>query len=193
MKLLGISGGPVKRGTYYLLEEALKAAKEAGEGVETEIIHVADYDLKLCTGCNHCLKEKECIIEDDDLYKIGEKMEEADSIIIASPSYFGSVTAPLKNLMDRSRYLKMRDHALKDKLMGAISSSGLNQGGGQSTIETINRFGLTHGMMIVGPTPRPEMEPNMVVGTMEKEDGFRRVKDDKKAVKIARNLGQRFV
>ena len=193
MKILGISGSPVKRGTHYLLEEALKAAEENGEGVETEIVHIADYELKFCEGCNNCLKNKECVIKDDDLYEIGEKMEKADAIIFASPSYFGSVTAYMKNLMDRSRYLKMRDHALKDKLAGAISSSGLSQGGGQSTIENINRFALTHGMRVVGAASRPEMEPNMVVGTMEGEDGFRRVKDDEKAVKMAREFGKRFV
>ena len=193
MKILGISGSPVKRGTYFLLEEALKAAKENGKDVETEIIHIADYELKFCKGCNNCLKEKDCIIEDDDLYTIGEKMEEADGIIFASPSYFGNVTAHMKNLMDRSRYLKMRDHTLKDKLVGAISSSGLTQGGGQSTIETINRFGLTHGMKVIGVASRPDMQPNMVVGTMEGENGFRRIKDDEKAVKVARELGKRFV
>ncbi|MGM0410342.1 MAG: flavodoxin family protein [Bacillota bacterium] len=193
MKILGISGSPVKRGTYYLLEQTLKAAKEKRKDVETEIVHVADYDLKFCKGCNNCLKEKECIIKDDDLYEIGDKMKEADAIIFASPSYFGSVTAHLKNLMDRSRYLKMRDHALKDKLAGAISSSGLSQGGGQSTIETINRFALTHGMKVVAAASRPEMQPNMVIGTMEGEDGFRRVKDDEKAVNMARDFAKRFV
>ncbi len=193
MKILGISGSPVKRGTYFLLEKALESAKENGENVETETIHIADYDLKFCQGCNNCLKEKECIIKDDDLYEIGAKMEEADAIIFASPSYFGSVTAYMKNLMDRSRYLKMRNHDLKDKLAGAISSSGLNQGGGQSTIETINRFALTHGMQVVGAAARPEMQPNMVVGTMESEDGFRRVKNDEKAVKMAKEFGKRFV
>ena len=193
MKILGISGSPVKRGTYFLLEEALKSAKEEGENIETEIVHIADYELKFCQGCNDCLKKKECIIKDDDLYEIGDKMEEADAIIFASPSYFGSVTAYMKNLMDRSRYLKMRDHALKDKLAGAITSSGLTHGGGQSTIETINRFALTHGMQVVGVAARPENEPNMVIGTMEGKEGFRRIKDDEKAVKMAKEFGKRFI
>jgi len=33
----------------------------------------------------------------------------------------------------------------------------------------------------------------MVVGTMEGKEGFRRIKDDEKAVKMARELGKRFV
>ncbi|MFW6266306.1 MAG: flavodoxin family protein [Halanaerobiales bacterium] len=193
MKILGVSGSPVKRGTYYLLEQVIKGAQESDKKVETEIIHLPDYDLKFCQGCNNCLQKKECIIKDDDLYELGGKMEESDAIVFASPSYFGSVTAYLKNLMDRSRYLKMRDHALSDKLCAAVVSSGLQQGGGQSTVETINRFGLTHGMRVIGAASRPEFEANMVVGVMESEEGFRKVKDDKKAVKLAKNLGERLV
>jgi multimeric flavodoxin WrbA len=86
----------------------------------------------------------------------------------------------------------MQNHKLKNKVLGVISSSGLNQGGGQSTIEDINRFGLTHGMLIIGPAGTPQTEPNMVVGTSETDDGFRRVKNDEKAVNIAENLGERM-
>ena len=189
MKVIGILGSPVKRGTNSLLQNALETL--AAEGVETELLHITDYDLQFCQGCNTCLREGRCVLEDD-LTKIGDKLIEADGIIMASPSYFGSPTAQLKNLMDRSRYLKMQDHKLKDKLLGVISSSGLNQGGGQSTIEDINRFGLTHGMLIIGPAATPQTDANMVVGTSETEEGWQRVKDDKKAVKLAKNLGNRM-
>lgn len=189
MKVIGILGSPVKRGTNSLLQNALEALDE--KGVETELLHITDYDLQFCQGCNNCLREGKCVIEDD-LTKIGDKLIESDGIIMASPSYFGSPTAQLKNLMDRSRYLKMQDHKLKDKLLGVISTSGLNQGGGQSTIEDINRFGLTHGMLIIGPAATPQTDANMVIGTSETEEGWQRVKDDKKAAKLAKNLGSRM-
>jgi multimeric flavodoxin WrbA len=189
MKILGISGSPVERGTYFLLEQALNAASE--KGAETELIKLIDYKLEFCQACNNCLKDKKCIIEDD-LGKIAEKLINADGIIIGSPSYFGSVTAIMKNFMDRSRYLKMTNHTLKDKFLGAIATSGLNQGGAQSTIETIHFFGLLHAMIIVGPAGRPETEANMVVGTLERDEGWRNIKKDIKAIKLARNLGERM-
>ena len=189
MKVIGVLGSPVKRGTNSLLNNALATLSE--QEVDTELIHLTDYNLQFCKGCNTCLREGHCVI-DDDLTQIGDKLIEADGIIMASPSYFGSPTAQLKNLMDRSRYLKMQDHKLKNKILGVISSSGLNQGGGQSTIEDINRFGLTHGMLIMGPAATPQSEANMVVGTSETEEGWQRVKDDKKAVKLAHNLGERM-
>ncbi|HKL13523.1 MAG TPA: flavodoxin family protein [Halanaerobiales bacterium] len=189
MKVIGVLGSPVKRGTNSLLQKSLDTLSEAG--IETELLHITDYNLQFCQGCNTCLREGRCVIEDD-LTKIGDKLIEADGIILASPSYFGSPTAQLKNLMDRSRYLKMQDHKLKNKLLGVISSSGLNQGGGQSTIEDINRFGLTHGMLIIGPAATPQTDANMVIGTSETEEGWQRVKDDKKAMKLAGNLGTRM-
>ncbi|MFO7815170.1 MAG: flavodoxin family protein [Halanaerobiales bacterium] len=189
MKVIGILGSPVKRGTNHLLEKTLSSLKK--KGIETELLHLKDFDIKFCRGCNKCLREAECVI-DDDIQKLGEKLKEVEGIVMASPSYFGSPTARIKNFMDRSRYLKMQDHKLKNKVMGVVSSSGLNQGGGQSTIEDINRFGLTHGMVIVGPAGTPQTEPNLVIGTSETDDGFRPVKDDEKAVKIAENLGARM-
>ncbi|MCK8817939.1 flavodoxin family protein [Natroniella sulfidigena] len=190
MKVLGISGSPVKRGTHYLLEEALQAANN--QGVETDIIHLADYNLEDCQGCNHCLQKKECILEDD-LEELSQNVIEADGLLIASPSYFGTVTAILKNFMDRSRCLKMDAHTLKNTLLGALATSGLNHGGAQSTIETIHRFGLLHGMIIVGPTGQAQTESNLVIGTAEIEDGWRQIKDDHKAINLAKNLGQRLV
>ncbi|WP_408955370.1 flavodoxin family protein [Natroniella sp. ANB-PHB2] len=189
MKILGISGSSAKRGTHYLLEQAVKAANE--QEAETEIVHLADYDLEVCQGCNYCFKNKECVLEDD-LEELAQKVLEADGIIIGSPSYFGTVTAILKNFMDRSRFLKMADHSLQDTLLGVIATSGLNHGGAQSTIETIHRFGLLHGMVIVGPAGQAQTEANLVIGTAEKEDGWGRIKEDQKAIKLAQNLGERI-
>lgn len=189
MKIIGILGSPVKRGTNFLLEKALDTISK--QDLKTELIHLVDYNLEFCQGCNRCLKEKSCVI-DDDLTILGKKLTESDGVVLASPSYFGTPTATMKNFMDRTRYLKMQGHKLDGKVMSALSSSGLNQGGGQSTIEALNRFGLTHGMVIVGPAGIPQTEANIVVGTSETDDGWKRVKDDQKAIDLAENLGLRI-
>lgn len=189
MKVIGILGSPVKRGTHFLLKKSLKVLSE--KNIETELLHIIDYDIKFCTGCNKCLRKGKCVL-DDDMEKIGDKLIKADGILMASPSYFGTPTAQIKKFMDRTRYLKMDDQRLKDKILGVISSSGLNQGGGQSTTEDIYRFGLMHGMLIVVPCGVPQTEANMVIGTAEKTDGWRPIKKDKKAEKLAKNLGDRM-
>lgn len=103
MKALAIVGSPRKGGnTEILTRHTLKAIEE--EGLETELISLADLDIKPCTACKVCEKEESCPI-DDDFWPIYIKMKEADAIILASPVYFGSATPLIKALMDRAGYI----------------------------------------------------------------------------------------
>ncbi|MBM7556826.1 flavodoxin family protein [Halanaerobacter jeridensis] len=189
MKILGICGSPAERGSYALLEKTLDGIDEE---VETEILHIADYDLEMCIGCNVCVKGKECKL-DDDLEEIVPKLLEADAYIFSVPSYYGSVPGILKNFMDRTRYLKMNDHQLKDKLLGAVATSGLLHGGAQSAIETVYRFGLTNGMIMVGAAGSPTSDANMAIATSQTHDSWQKVQEDELAVEVANNLAQRIV
>ena len=103
MKAIAIVGSPRKNGnTEILARHTLKAIEE--EGVDTELIRLADLDIKPCTACDVCKKEETCPIEDD-LWPIYTKMKQADAIILASPVQFGSATAQMKALMDRAGYI----------------------------------------------------------------------------------------
>ena len=103
MKAIAIVGSPRQNGnTEILSRHALKAIEE--EGVDTELIRLADLDIKPCTACMVCKSEESCPI-DDDLWPIYTRMKEADAIILASPVYFGSATAQIKALMDRAGYI----------------------------------------------------------------------------------------
>ena len=84
--VLGINGSPRKKGTLFLLSEALHAANEAG--AETKLISLIDYDIKPCDACNKCIKEKLCPISDD-MEKLEEMLINAKGIIMGSPTYFG--------------------------------------------------------------------------------------------------------
>ena len=103
MKALGISGSPRKDGnTVLITNHTLKALAE--EGVETELISLSGLSILGCNACMACLKEERCIIEDD-LMPIYHKIREADAVILASPVYFGSATALMKGLMERTGYI----------------------------------------------------------------------------------------
>ena len=100
MKAIGIVGSPRKSGnTEILTKHALEAIAE--EGLETELITLSGLDIQPCDGCMVCQDEESCRIEDD-LMPIYTKMTEADAIILASPVYFGSATALIKALMERT-------------------------------------------------------------------------------------------
>lgn len=100
MKVIGIVGSPRKNGnTEALTMHTLKAIAE--EGIETEVVPLAGLDIRPCSACHTCFKEERCSIEDD-LFPIYLKMKQADGIILASPVYFGSATALMKALMERT-------------------------------------------------------------------------------------------
>ncbi len=90
MRILGVVGSPrVEGNTERVVAEALKAAEE--DDAETELLRLADRDLKPCDACLSCRKTGECRIPDD-FNSIFEKMVQADGIILASPVYFSSAT-----------------------------------------------------------------------------------------------------
>ncbi len=103
MKALGISGSPRSDGNCMLLTgHTLKAMTE--EGIETELLSLSGLNIQGCNACMACLKQERCIVEDD-LMPIYEKMKQADGIIISTPVYFGSATALVKGLLERTGYI----------------------------------------------------------------------------------------
>jgi multimeric flavodoxin WrbA len=100
MKIIGINASP--RGkmsrTLKLVEAVLSGAEE--EGAETELVDIYQLDIEYCTACGSCYASGECTLIDDfpELY---EKMLDADGIVLGSPNYIDSITAPLKAVFDR--------------------------------------------------------------------------------------------
>jgi multimeric flavodoxin WrbA len=191
VKVLGISGSPRKgRNTEKLLLCALEAAKEAG--ASTELLSLAELNIRQCVGCNTCVREKRCPLDDgDDMGLVKGKLLEADAVVFAAPSYFGSVPGVMKNAMDRSRSLKMDSHRLAGKVASALSVSGLRQGGAEQVAESIARFGLMHGMIVVGGCGDPLSSGYFGVASLQADEGWRRAEDDAVAVANARGVGRR--
>jgi len=118
VKAIGIVGSPRKDGnTEILTRHALKAIAE--EGLNTELIRLAGRDIRPCDACMACRNGGQCPI-DDDLLPIYDKMKAADAIILASPVYFGSATATIKALMDRSGYMSYDGRPFVGKVGGPL-------------------------------------------------------------------------
>jgi multimeric flavodoxin WrbA len=107
MKAIGIVGSPRKGGnTEILTKHTLRAIAE--EGLDTELITLSGLDIRPCNACMACQEEERCPI-DDDLWPVYTKMKKADAIILASPVYYGSATALIKALMERTGYISGRE------------------------------------------------------------------------------------
>lgn len=191
VKVIGVSGSPRKgRNTEKLLSYALEAAEEAG--AVTELLSLADMNIQPCTGCNTCVREKRCPQDEgDDMANVKEQLIKADAVILAAPSYFGGVPGVMKNMMDRSRSLKMDGHRLMGKVASALSVSGLRHGGAEQVAESIARFCLTHGMIVVGGCGDPLTSGHFGVATLQADEGWRRVDDDAVAKENAKGVGRR--
>lgn len=97
--MLGISASPRRGGnTDVLLDAALEGARSRGAFVDK--VALRDLGYEACRECGGCEKKGVCIIRDD-MRLVYKLIERADSVIIASPIFFGSITAQLKAMIDR--------------------------------------------------------------------------------------------
>ena len=148
MKITGISGSPTAGGNNErLLKLALGIAEE--KGFEIEQILMSKFNVLPCTDCGVCKKSKECPLEDD-MQEIYEKLETSDAFIVTSPVFFGSLTAQLKALFDRTILLRRNGFLLKGKVGGAMAVGGSRNGGQEFTIQAIHSWMHIHGMVVVG-------------------------------------------
>jgi len=121
IRIIGIVGSPrVDGNTEKLVIEALKVAAE--EGAQTELIRLADKEIRPCDACMSFRKAGECHIKDD-FQEIFEKMVKADGIILASPVYFGSATPQIMALIDRAEYVSGNMDFCENKISNIITSA----------------------------------------------------------------------
>lgn len=180
MHILGIVGSPrVEGNTERVVAEALKAAEE--DGAETELLRLADRDVKPCDACLSCRKTGECRIPDD-FNPIFEKMFQADGIILASPVYFSSATPQMKALIDRAGYLSIaKGRVFENKVGAAIAVA--RRAGQNFTFAQLLFFFLHQGMIVPGSTYW-----NVAFGRNRGD-----VETDEEGLRTARNLGKKMV
>jgi multimeric flavodoxin WrbA len=146
--IIGICGSPREQACDYVLKEALKTLQE--KGFETKFWAVHGKWIEFCAHCDYCLKNKECIMQDDvqELYAL---LTEAEGIIIATPVYNGGVSAQIKAVMDRTRALVAADKDFfKGKLGMGIAVGGDRNGGQEFALMQIHTFYIINGMIPVG-------------------------------------------
>jgi multimeric flavodoxin WrbA len=111
LKVLGINGSPRRGGnTDILLDKVLDGAKS--KGAETEKVILNKLKFSPCQECENMRDDGTCIIEDG-LQPLYNKIEEADAIVLASPIFFGSLSAQTKMMVDRFQCLWRAKYILK--------------------------------------------------------------------------------
>jgi multimeric flavodoxin WrbA len=147
LMIVGICGSPRDQATEHVLNEALRMLKE--KGFETRFWTVRGKWVDFCAHCDYCLKNKECVVQDDvqELYTL---LTEAKGIIFATPVYNGGVSAQTKALMDRTRALVAADkNVFKGKIGMGIVVGGDRNGGQEFALMQIHTFYIINGMIPV--------------------------------------------
>ncbi|MCX7715706.1 MAG: flavodoxin family protein [Clostridia bacterium] len=135
--------------TAYLLNKILSYCQ--GQGAETELVSVhaaiADAKTPFCTACSTpCSK---ACYKGTKLEELFEKTKKADFIIFGSPVYFGSMTAQLKALFDKTRAIRA-EKAWLGKPVAAVTVGASKYGGQERTLEAIHSCALVEGMTLLG-------------------------------------------
>ena len=178
MKVIGINGSARKDGnTAIIIGKVFEELNK--EGVETELIQLADYEILPCHGCFACKGRGNCVFANDGFAEIFSRILMADGIILGSPVYSADVSAKMKAFLERGGVVVATNPGLLRHKVGA-SVAAVRRGGGMTTVDTMNHFMLNKEMIVVGSTYW-----NMVYG---KNIGD--VLNDEEGMANMRNLGK---
>ena len=150
MKVVAFNGSPRKDGnTSILLNYVLRELEK--EGIETELIPMAEKEIRGCIACYKCYenKDKRCAVKKDMANEWIEKMEGADGILLGSPVYFNDVTSEMKALIDRAGFVSRANGGMYRNKVGAAVVA-LRRSGAVHTIDTMTHLFFAGEMVIAG-------------------------------------------
>ena len=142
MKVLLLNGSPKANGNTALALKEM-AAVFAREGIEAEIIHVGNKDIRGCIACGSCGRLGKCAF-DDLVNEVAAKFEAADGLVVGSPVYYAGANATVMAFMQRLFYSSHFDKTMKVGASVAIA----RRGGCSATYDEMNKFFGISGMPI---------------------------------------------
>lgn len=143
MKVILVNGSPRKKGcTYTALCEVAGALEK--NGIETEIFQVGAKPIAGCIGCNVCLKNGRCFV-DDPVNEFVEKAKTADGFVFGSPVHYAAASGAITSFLDRAFYGK--GNVFAGKPGAAVVSC--RRGGAASAFDQLNKYFTINSMPVV--------------------------------------------
>lgn len=150
MKVVAFNGSPRQGGNTTQMLAILQQTLQ-DEGVQTEEVRVCPGRPRGCLACMGCAqnKDRRCTIDSDPVNEWIAKMVEADGIVFASPTYFGSVSSEMKALIDRAGLVaRVNGNLLRRKVGAAVVA--VRRGGAITAHDTLLRAFQINEMVIPG-------------------------------------------
>lgn len=174
MKVVAFNGSPrINGNTARSLKIVL--GELAKEGIETELIQLGGQKVFGCLACGKCgeKQDNKCTRQDDKMNDFIQKVQEADGILIGSPTYFSNVSTEVKAFIDRCGYVNKANggNILRGKAGAAVVS--VRRAGSNFTYAAINFFfGIAE--MVIPTSSYWNMTLSRDPGDIEKdEEGIR--------------------
>lgn len=177
MKALLINGSPRPNGCTFTALTELAATLEQ-QGIETEIIHVGNKDIRGCIGCRRCHAGLNKCVFDDIVNEVAPKLAEADAFVIGAPVYYGSPAGGAISFMDRLFFSTMMSIDKTMKVGAAVVTC--RRGGNTASFDVLNKYFTISGMPVAS-----SQYWNMVYGGSAEE-----VKQDAEGLQTMRTLGR---
>jgi multimeric flavodoxin WrbA len=150
IKVVAFNGSARKGGnTAILLRTVLKELE--AEGIETELVELSGLTIHGCRACSECAKNKDhrCGQKNDDGNALIEKMEQADGILLGSPTYFANITPEISALMDRACYVARANGGTLRRKVGAAVVA-VRRAGAIPAFDALNHFFFFSEMIVPG-------------------------------------------
>jgi multimeric flavodoxin WrbA len=179
-KVVAFNGSARKGGnTSILLKYVLKELEN--EGIETELIEMSGTKIHGCLACRECSKRKDhrCGQTSDMGNVYIEKMEQADGILLGSPTYVADISPEIKALMDRACLVSKANGGMFRHKVGAAVVA-VRRAGAIHAFDALNHFFLINEMIVPGSSYW-----NIGIG-LEPGD----VERDEEGIRTMRVLGQ---
>ncbi|MGA3070642.1 MAG: flavodoxin family protein [Terracidiphilus sp.] len=149
-KVVAFNGSARKGGnTAILLGYVLKELEK--EGIETELIELSGARIHGCLACRKCSmnKDRRCAQKGDVGNALIEKMEQADGILLGSPTYVADISPEIKALMDRACLVSKSNGGIFRRKVGAAVVA-VRRAGAIHAFDALNHFFLISEMIVPG-------------------------------------------
>jgi multimeric flavodoxin WrbA len=101
MNVVSLLGSPRKKSNSSTLARIISdTLGKRGDTITTHTLNSLTF--KGCQGCGACKSTSEKCILKDDLSQVLDDVQQADVLIMATPVYWGEVTAQMKGFIDRT-------------------------------------------------------------------------------------------
>jgi multimeric flavodoxin WrbA len=150
VKVVAFNGSARKGGNTSILLRTVLQELES-EGIGTELIEMSGMKIHGCLSCRQCStnKDRRCGQKGDDGNALIAKIEEADGILLGSPTYVADISPEIKALMDRACLVSKANGSLFRRKVGAAVVA-VRRAGAIHAFDSLNHFFLISEMIVPG-------------------------------------------